>query len=128
MSPPVVYYESYTEVWFDPKSTMGVIQNLKSGETPFAAAEIAGSKIDFESTVDFETTFSSWGDNRVRGQVGELPIGNNDSVKMIWETGYAAVSNAEATHCTYDNNTCYKVKAVPVIFNMSTNTGYTSGG
>jgi len=30
LSPPVVYYESYTEVWFDPKSTMGVIQNLKS--------------------------------------------------------------------------------------------------
>jgi len=25
LSPPVVYYESYTEVWFDPKSTMNVI-------------------------------------------------------------------------------------------------------
>lgn len=47
---------------------------------------------------------------------------------MIWETGYAAVSEAEATHCSYDNQTCYKVKAVPVIFGMSSNTGYTSGG
>jgi len=62
------------------------------------------------------------------GQVGELPIGRNESVKMIWETGHAAVANVEATHCNYDNSSCYKVKNVPVIFGLSSNTGYTSGG
>lgn len=67
LSPPVVYYESYNEVWFDPKSIMSVIQNLKSDETPFLAVEIAGSKLDFETSVDYETTFSGWYDNRVRG-------------------------------------------------------------
>lgn len=67
LSPPVVYYEAYTEVWFDPKSTMNVIQNLKSSETPFVAVELAGSKMDFEDTVNYETTFSNWWDNRVRG-------------------------------------------------------------
>jgi len=90
--------------------------------------ELAGSKLDFEYSVDYETTYSSWTDNRARGQVGELPIGNNDSIQMLWEVGYASQSSQEATHCSYDNSTCYRVKAVPVIFNISSNTGYTSGG
>ncbi len=56
---------------------------------PFVNLELAGSKLDFEFSVDYETKISSWTDNRARGQVGELPIGNNDSVKMLWETGFA---------------------------------------
>lgn len=128
LSPPVVYYEAYTEVWFDPKSIMQVIQDLQSDETPFVNVELAGSKLDFEDSVDAETTFRAWYDNRARGQVGELPVGNNDSIKMLWEVGYAGESTQEITHCSYDNNTCYKVKTVPVIFNLSSNAGYTSGG
>jgi hypothetical protein len=31
-------------------------------------------------------------------------------------------------HCLYDNSTCYFAKTVPVIHNMTTNTGYTTGG
>lgn len=46
---------------------------------------------------------------------------------MLWEVGYAAVSETEATHCTYDNSTCYKALYVPAIFNLSSNVGYTSG-
>jgi len=90
--------------------------------------EIAGSKLDFENEVDETTTFNGWTNNRVRGQVGELPIGNNDSVKMLWETGYAMESHQELSHCSYDNSSCYKVKAVPVIFGLSATSGYSNGG
>lgn len=55
LTPPVVYYESYTEVWYDPKSTPNLIQNLKSDEMPFVNTEIGGSKLDFEYLVDYET-------------------------------------------------------------------------
>jgi hypothetical protein len=30
--------------------------------------------------------------------------------------------------CSYDNSTCYKIKSVPVITDVSANSGYTSGG
>jgi len=45
--------------------------------------------MDFEFSVDYETSFSAWYPNGARGKVGELPIGNNDSIKMLWEVGYA---------------------------------------
>jgi hypothetical protein len=47
---------------------------------------------------------------------------------MLWETGYAGEAYQELTHCSYDNSSCYKVKAVPVIFNISSSAGYSSGG
>ena len=105
-----------------------VILKLKKEQRPFVNLELAGSKVDFENTVDEFTTFSNWADNRVKGQVGELPIGNNDSVKMLWETGYASESYQEMTHCSYDNSSCYKVKAVPVIHEISATSGFSSGG
>jgi hypothetical protein len=47
---------------------------------------------------------------------------------MQWETGRAIVSNEYSYHCNIDNTTCYQAKTVPVIFNMSAHTGYSSGG
>lgn len=105
--PPVLYYESYTEVWFDPKYTTNVIRNLKTDERPFVNTEIGGSKLDFEYLVDSTTRFSSWTNNRVIGQVGEMPIGHNKDIKMLWEVGWAKVAETEAKHCTYDMSRCY---------------------
>lgn len=68
---------------------MSVVQDLESDEIPFVNIELAGSKMDFEFSVDYETSFSAWYPNGARGKVGELPIGNNDSIKMLWEVGYA---------------------------------------
>jgi hypothetical protein len=56
-----------------------------------------------------------------------MPVGHDKDIKMLWEVGYAGVADHEATHCTYDNKTCYQAMYVPVIFNMSSNVGYTSG-
>lgn len=94
---------------------------------PFVNTEIGGSKLDFEFLVDYETTFSSWYDNRVYGEVGEMPIGPKNDIKMLWEVGHAAVSPVEATHCNYDNTSCYQALTVPAIFNISATEGYTSG-
>jgi hypothetical protein len=123
-----VYNEAWTEVWFDPKSTPDLITGLTSDEMPFINARISGALLDFEQTVDYETYFTKWAMNRVRGQVGELPVGENHSISMQWETGKALVEDQFAYHCNIDNTTCYQAKVVPVIFSMNANSGYTSGG
>jgi hypothetical protein len=107
LAPPVLYYESYTEVWYDPKSTTHLIRDLKSDEMAFVNTEIGGSKLDFEQFVDYETSIGWWRDNKVRGQVGEMPIGHDKDIKMLWEVGYAAVKETESTHCNYDMTRCY---------------------
>ena len=71
----MVYYGSYTEMWFDPKYTASLISNLDSDEMLFINAKIGGSLLDFENLVDETTTFSYFSKNRVRGQVGEIPAG-----------------------------------------------------
>jgi hypothetical protein len=47
---------------------------------------------------------------------------------MQWETGKARVLDHYATHCDILNKTCYQAKNVPVIFSLSNNEGYSSGG
>lgn len=47
---------------------------------------------------------------------------------MQWETGKAAISHIESTFCNYDQTDCYQAKSVPVIFDISDNKGYTTGG
>ena len=127
LEPPVVYYESFTEVWFDPKYTNQLIYDLEDDEMQFINTKIGGSLLDFELDVTHETTYSSYSRNKARGQVGELPIGTHD-LSMQWETGQAFVIDQESTHCSFDGETCYKAKSVPVIFGMSANSGYKTGG
>jgi hypothetical protein len=94
----------------------------------FINAKIGGSLLDFENFVDDTTTFSNYNKNRVRGQVGELPAGQTYNISMQWETGKAWVLKQEATFCTYDNQTCYQARSVPVIFGTSSSIGYNTGG
>jgi hypothetical protein len=67
LSPPVVYYESFTEVWFDPKSTPNLIQDLDSDEMQFINFKVGGSLLDFEFNIDDTTTFSQYNKNKARG-------------------------------------------------------------
>jgi len=127
MMPRIVYYESYTEVWFDPKDTQNRIRDLDKDEMMFINTKIGGSLLDFEDTVTSTTRYSAYNRNRARGQVGELPIGNHN-VQMMWETGKANVINQEATTCNFDGSDCYQAKSVPVIFDVSANSGYKTGG
>jgi len=47
---------------------------------------------------------------------------------MLWETGQADRMEHKMLHCSYDNKTCYYAKTIPVIHELSSNTGYISGG
>jgi hypothetical protein len=128
IAPRVTYYESYTELWFDPASTMGLIEDLDTDEIPFINAKVGDNLLDFEFGADSTTLFAGYSKNRVRGQVGENTISKNQNLTMMWETGNAAVALQEATFCDFDQTSCYQGKSVPVIFNISSNTGYVTGG
>ena len=123
LSPPVIYYKSFTELWFDSKATQNLIWNLKPGEMKFINMEIDGSKLDFGDGVTYERHFFDWHKDNARGQVGEMPIGIKNDLKMLWEVGYAHVAHNQSLHCSYDNKHCYRALNVPVIFNMSSNSG-----
>jgi len=47
---------------------------------------------------------------------------------MEWFTGANTEAPGEIWHCSYNNETCYRAKTVPVIYDISAHTGYTSGG
>jgi len=128
ISPRVVYNTAKTEIWFDPRSTPGVIQDLTQEDMPFINARIGGALIDFEDSVTFETSFSHWNKNRVRGEVGELPIAENHTLAMMWETGLSDIVEHTAKYCNFDNSTCYYAKTVPVVFGVTENSGYHTGG
>ena len=76
ISPRVTYYESITEVWFNPQNTMTLIEDLDGDELPFINAKIGGNLIDFEDRVDSTTVYSNWNLNTARGQIGEGTISN----------------------------------------------------
>lgn len=128
ISPRVTYYDSYTTVVFNPKSTMNLIKDLDSDELPFINAKVGGNLLDFEFNVDFETGYNSWSRNTARGQVGENTISKLQDISMHWETGKATVNHVESTFCNFDQSDCYKAKSVPVIFGVSANSGYRTGG
>lgn len=95
---------------------------------PFVNTEIGGSKLDFEFFVDYQTSYQWAYKNFFTGKVGDMPIGYTDKdIKMLWEVGWAIVSQSEATTCTYDMSKCYQAMTVPVIFNISAHTGNTNG-
>jgi hypothetical protein len=119
LNPPVVYYEATTELWFNPFATLGLIRDLKSDERIFVNTELGGSKLDYEFFVDYDDSFSNWAENRVIGEVGDMPVGHDKPIKMLWEVGYAHVSEQEATHCSYDMSKCYHAMMVPSISNIS---------
>ena len=67
LQPRVTYYDSWTEVYFNPGNTMTLIKDLDSDEYPFINTKIGGNLIDFEFGVDSETTFTNWAVNFARG-------------------------------------------------------------
>jgi hypothetical protein len=97
-------------------------------DMPFVNARISGALIDFEDNVDYTTSFSHWNKNRARGVVGELPIAENHTISMLWETGQSDIVEHSAKYCDYHNNSCYYAKTVPVILELDESEGYYTGG
>lgn len=57
-----------------------LVRDISSDELPFINAEIGGSKLDFEFSVDYETNFRDYFKNGAMGVVGEMPVGINNTV------------------------------------------------
>lgn len=129
LSPPVVYYESWTEIHFNPMYTIDwVARDLPSDEMGFINAKLDKALMNFEDTVSSTWRFSRNAQSRVKGQVGDQPISPDVDVSMLWETGFALKNEQTMHYCTYDANSCYESKTVPVIFDISEKTGYLTGG
>ena len=58
ISPPIVYYESQVDVFFDPRSTSNLISDLLDDEMPFINAKIGESLLDFEFMVDSDDSYT----------------------------------------------------------------------
>lgn len=128
ITPRVTYYDSYTQVVFNPKNTLHLIKDLDGDEMPFINTKIGGNLIDFEFAVDSKTEYNPWTRNRARGQIGENTISKKQDITMMWETGKAVVASHESTFCSFDQTDCYQAKSIPVIFDISENLGYKTGG
>jgi hypothetical protein len=90
LSPPVVYYESRTEVHFKNKDTIDYIsRDLPTDEMGFINVKLDKANMNFEDTVSSTSRFSRNAQSRVRGYVGDQPISPKVEVSMLWETGYA---------------------------------------
>ena len=127
VSPRVLYDGITADIWFDPKSVMAIIGDIDSDEKPFVNFKVDESLFEFDSdVVNADTPIYGWTENRVPGTVGALPNGNHE-LRMSWENGYAKLVEETALHCNYDQSDCYYAKTVPVIKEMSSNTGYTTG-
>jgi hypothetical protein len=92
LAPPVVYHNSETLVYFDPKSTMSLIQDLESDEMPFINVKIGGVLMDFENSVDFDFTPYHYSRNNVKGRVGDQKPSKSNDLSMLWEIGNAKLN------------------------------------
>ena len=127
LSPRVLFEGATAEIWFDPKSVMATIGDIDSDEKPFVNFKLDESLFEFDSeVVNADTYIYSWSENKVPGTVGALTNGNHD-MRMSWENGYARILEETALHCNYDQSDCYYAKTVPVIREMSSHSGYTTG-
>ena len=66
ISPRVTYYDSYTQIVFNPKNTLSLVKDLDADEYPFINTKIGGNLIDFEFSVESTTGYRSWWKNGAR--------------------------------------------------------------
>jgi len=67
LKPPIVYYDSEVEMWFDPRSADDLATDLENDEMRFINGKVGPALLDFEFKVDDTRTFSSYHRNRVTG-------------------------------------------------------------
>jgi len=124
-----VYFGGETFIHFDPRYVQNLNDNpIPEDQKPFINARIGGTLIDFDDFVTNEDSYSAYTRNTVKGRVGDQNPSHNNSISMLWNTGNAQVLDWQALTCSYDNSTCYHAKTVPVIKQVSSHNGYTTGG
>jgi len=84
--------------------------------------------MDFEAYMNATTKFTATGKSQIRGRVGKINPTNDASVNIKFKVGNAMHLDNAMIRCDYTNTTCYKARAVPVIYSIDYTQGYTSGG
>jgi hypothetical protein len=100
---------------------------LEVEELPFINGKIGMSLINFDQ-IKHTVSYGGYRRNSVIGAIGPMPITKNTSISMMWETGKSVIQNTEANFCNYDESDCYTARTLPVIFNVSSHQGYSTGG
>ena len=59
--------------------------------------------------------------------MGDILPNASASTDFLWRVGYSLKMAQTVTRCSYDNQTCYEVKAVARIDAISASSGYTTG-
>jgi len=60
--------------------------------------------------------------------MGAITPSKDIQVEFRFRVGYAMQMDHSMIRCSYDNSTCYKVKAVAKIDSINAESGYTTGG
>ena len=60
--------------------------------------------------------------------MGGITPNNNVEINFRFRVGYAMHMEHSMLHCSYDNSTCYKAKAVARIDSIDATEGYSTGG
>lgn len=87
VTPPVMYYESKVEFFFNPRYIPQLIYDLGPEDLPIINAKIGLGRLDFDGFMDETTTISKWVEQSVRGKIGEQDIAIDNVLSMQWETG-----------------------------------------
>ena len=90
--------------------------------------QVEGSFADVAFTAANKLPRTHFGEYLGRGEVGELPIAENHTISMMWETGVSDIVEHTAMFCDYHNESCYYAKTVPVIFSVDRSAGFYTGG
>jgi hypothetical protein len=127
ISPQVVYNGSDIAFWVDPRSAQ-MRQDVVFPELPFYKVLIDGYGVDFEGYLDETTRLNTYVPNQIRGFMGDIVPKNSSQIDFQFRVGYAQHMDSPMYRCAYDNTTCYKAKAVAVIYGISESQGYLTGG
>jgi hypothetical protein len=123
----VVYPDSDVAFWIDPRRAQER-RSTTLPEFPWTEVRLNGYGVDFEGFVEEDTTLSAWNKNQVRGRMGAITPNASVDVSFRFRVGYAQHMDHTLLKCSYDNSTCYKVKAVAKIDSISASEGYKTGG
>jgi len=95
---------------------------------PFEEARIDGTLIDFEDYVDEETSLSGYYKNYILGIIGDQAPNSHSVPSMSFVVGNALLESSQTKHCSFDMSDCYSVRTLPMISDVSANSGSTAGG
>ena len=118
VSPQVTFGGSQIAFTLDPRWA----QNLRSQtlpEMPFLEVRLNGYGVNFDGYADEFTAYPGFTKTQQQGLMGDILPNASASVDFLWRAGYSLKLAQTNLRCSYDNQTCYEVKAVARVDSIS---------